>query len=71
MSTGARRASGRRAPIEEGKLILPPKLAVLYGQMEEVRAETFSVLSGMTEEGFSRKRWNKLQTPCKQLPLEG
>jgi len=35
--------------------MLPPKLATLYGEMEEVRGETVSALSGLTEEEFSRK----------------
>ena len=35
--------------------MLPQKLAALYGQMEEVREETLSALSGRTEEEFSRR----------------
>ena len=35
--------------------MLPPKLAALYGEMEKVRGETLSSLSGLTEEEFSRK----------------
>jgi len=35
--------------------MLPPKLAALYREMEEVRGETVSALSGLTEEEFSRK----------------
>ncbi|MGZ8441778.1 MAG: DinB family protein [Candidatus Deferrimicrobiaceae bacterium] len=33
---------------------LPPKLAALYGEMEKVRGETLSALSGLSEEEFSR-----------------
>lgn len=33
---------------------MPPKLAALYEEMEEVRKETLSVASGLTEEEFSR-----------------
>ena len=43
---------------------MPPKLASLYGEMEAVRAETLSALSGLTEEGFSRKvggEWSAAQ----------
>ena len=35
--------------------MLPPKLAALYGEMEKVRGETLSALSGLSEEEFSRK----------------
>jgi len=35
--------------------MLPPKLAALYGEMEKVRGETLSAVSGLTEEEFSRK----------------
>lgn len=48
----------------EGKPTLPPKLASLYGEMEAVRAETLSALSGLTEEEFSRKvgeEWSAAQ----------
>ena len=48
----------------EEKPALPPKLASLYGEMEAVRAETISVLSGLTEEEFSRKaggEWSAAQ----------
>ncbi|MFA5808353.1 MAG: DinB family protein [bacterium] len=44
--------------------MLPPKLAALYGEMEEVRAETLSALSGLTEEEFSRRvggEWSAAQ----------
>ena len=44
--------------------MLPPKLAALYGEMEEVRAKTLSALSGLTEEEFSRKvggEWSAAQ----------
>jgi hypothetical protein len=34
--------------------VLPPKLSALYEEMEKVREETLSVLSGLTEEEFSR-----------------
>jgi len=43
---------------------LPPKLAVLFGEMEKVREETLSVLSGLTEEEFSRSvggEWSAAQ----------
>ena len=39
----------------EGKPMLPPKLAALYGEMEAIRMETLSALSGLTDEEFSRK----------------
>jgi uncharacterized damage-inducible protein DinB len=48
----------------EGKPTLPPKLSSLYGEMEAVRAETLSALSGLTEEEFSRKvgeEWSAAQ----------
>lgn len=35
--------------------MLPPKLAALFQEMETVRGETLSTLSGLTEEEFSRK----------------
>lgn len=44
--------------------MLPPKLAALYGEMEEVRGETLSALSGLTDEEFSRKvggEWSAAQ----------
>jgi hypothetical protein len=44
--------------------MLPPKLAALYGEMEKVRGETLSALSGLTEEEFSRKaggEWSAAQ----------
>lgn len=44
--------------------MLPPKLAALYGEMEKVRGETLSALSGLTEEHFSRKageEWSAAQ----------
>jgi hypothetical protein len=44
--------------------VLPPKLAALFGEMEAVRAETLSALSGLTEEQFSRKEgedWSAAQ----------
>jgi hypothetical protein len=44
--------------------MLPPKLAALYGEMEEVRAKTLSALSGLTEEEFSRRvegEWSAAQ----------
>jgi len=44
--------------------MLPPKLAALYREMEKVRGETLSVLSGLTEEQFSRKageEWSAAQ----------
>jgi hypothetical protein len=40
--------------IPEQRLVLPAKLAALHGQMEKVREETLSALSGLTEEAFSR-----------------
>jgi len=39
----------------EGNPALPPKLASLFGEMEAIRAETLSALSGLTDEEFSRK----------------
>lgn len=48
----------------EGKPALPPKLASLYREMEEIRTETLSALSGLTEEEFSRKageEWSAAQ----------
>jgi hypothetical protein len=48
---------------DEGRM-LPPKLAALYGEMEEVRGETVSALSGLTEEEFSRRvggEWSAAQ----------
>jgi len=44
--------------------MLPPKIAALYGEMEKVRGETLSALSGLTEEEFSRKaegEWSAAQ----------
>lgn len=44
--------------------MLPPKLAALYGEMEKVRGETLSAVSGLTEEEFSRKvggEWSAAQ----------
>ena len=44
--------------------MLPPKLAALYEDMEKVREETLSALSGLTEEQFSRKtgeEWSAAQ----------
>lgn len=44
--------------------MLPPKLAALYGEMEKVREETLSALSGLTEEEFSRNvggEWSAAQ----------
>ncbi|MGB7631911.1 MAG: DinB family protein [Candidatus Deferrimicrobium sp.] len=44
--------------------MLPPKLAALYGEMEEVRAKTLSALSALTEEEFSRRvdgEWSAAQ----------
>jgi len=44
--------------------MLPPKLAVLYGEMEKIRGETLSALSGLTDEEFSRKvgeEWSAAQ----------
>ena len=44
--------------------MLPPKLAALYGEMEKVRGETLSALSGLTDEEFSRKvgeEWSAAQ----------
>jgi len=35
--------------------MLPPKIAALYEDLEKVRGETLSALSGLTEEEFSRK----------------
>jgi hypothetical protein len=43
---------------------LPPKLAGLYDEMEKVRGETLSALSGFTVEEFSRKvgeEWSSAQ----------
>jgi len=44
--------------------MLPPKLAALYEEMEKVRGETLSALSGLTDEEFSRKvgeEWSAAQ----------
>jgi hypothetical protein len=44
--------------------MLPTKLAELYGEMEKVRRETLSVVSGLTEEEFSRpygREWSAEQ----------
>ena len=44
--------------------MLPPKLDALYGEMEKVRGETLSALSGLTDEEFSRKvggEWSAAQ----------
>jgi len=44
--------------------MLPPKLAELYGEMEKIRSETLSALSGLTDEEFSRKvggEWSAAQ----------
>jgi len=44
--------------------MLPPKIAALYGEMEKVREETLSSLSGLTEEEFSRRvegEWSAAQ----------
>jgi hypothetical protein len=43
---------------------LPPKLAALYGEMEKIREETLSALSGLTAEEFSRNvggEWSAAQ----------
>jgi hypothetical protein len=44
--------------------MLPPKLAALYEDLEKVRGETLSALSGLTDEEFSRKvegEWSAAQ----------
>jgi uncharacterized damage-inducible protein DinB len=44
--------------------MLPPKIAALYGEMEKVRGETLSAVSGLTDEEFSRKvgeEWSAAQ----------
>ena len=44
--------------------MLPPKLAALYREMEEVRGRTLSALSGLTEEEYSRQvggEWSAAQ----------
>lgn len=44
--------------------MLPPRLATLHGEMEKVRGETLSALSGLAEEEFSRKageEWSAAQ----------
>ena len=44
--------------------MLPPKLAALFGEMETVRGETLSALSGLTDEQFSRRageEWSAAQ----------
>ncbi len=44
--------------------MLPPKIAALFDEMEKVRGETLSALSGLTEEEFSRKvdgEWSAAQ----------
>lgn len=48
----------------EERPMLPPKIAALYGEMEKVREETLSALSGLTEEEFSRRvdgEWSAAQ----------
>ncbi len=48
----------------EKRPLMPPKLAALFGEMEEVRARTLSALSGLTEEEFSRRvdgEWSAAQ----------
>jgi len=48
----------------EERPMLPPKIAALYGEMEKVRGETLSALSGLTEEEFSRNaggEWSAAQ----------
>jgi len=48
----------------EERPMLPPKIATLYGEMEKVREETLSALSGLTEEEFSRRvdgEWSAAQ----------
>ena len=44
--------------------MLPPKIAALFDEMEKVRGETLSALSGLTEEEFSRQvegEWSAAQ----------
>lgn len=44
--------------------MLPPKLAALFDEMEKVRGETLSALSGLTDDEFSRKvggEWSAAQ----------
>ena len=44
--------------------MLPPKLAALYGEMEKIRGETLSALTGLTDEEFSGKvgeEWSAAQ----------
>jgi hypothetical protein len=44
--------------------MLPPKIAALYEEMEKVRGETLSTVSGLTDEEFSRKvgeEWSAAQ----------
>lgn len=48
----------------DGRPTLPPKLASLYGEMEAIRAETLSALTGLTDEEFSRNvggEWSAAQ----------
>ncbi|MBP2679391.1 MAG: hypothetical protein H6Q82_2456 [Deltaproteobacteria bacterium] len=48
----------------EEKPMLPPKIAALFDEMEKIRGETLSVLSGLTDEEFSRKvggEWSAAQ----------
>jgi hypothetical protein len=44
--------------------MLPPKIAALYGEMEKVRGETLTAVSGLTDEEFSRRvggEWSAAQ----------
>jgi len=44
--------------------MMPPKIAALYEEMEKVRRETLSVVSGLTDEEFSRRvdgEWSAAQ----------
>ena len=44
--------------------MLPPKLAALYEEMERVREDTLSAVTGLTEEEFSRSvggEWSAAQ----------
>jgi len=44
--------------------MLPPKIAALFDEMEKVRGETLSALSGLTDEEFSRQaggEWSAAQ----------
>ena len=48
----------------EEKPMLPPKIAALFDEMEKVRGETLSALSGLTDEEFSRQaggEWSAAQ----------